>query len=57
MHGIATMTAFLNATGGAGFAWDYGIQGDTRVSNLYQVRVRAKVRVRLGNVRVRVRVR
>jgi len=32
---IATMTSFLNVTGGRGFAWDYGIQGDTRVGNLY----------------------
>jgi len=32
---IKTMNSFLNVTGGSGFAWDYGIQGDTRVANLY----------------------
>jgi hypothetical protein len=32
---IKTMTNFLNVTGGSGFAWDYGIQGDTRTANLY----------------------
>merc|ERR1712054_328505 len=30
------MTTFLKVTDGAGFAWDYGIQGDTRTGNLYQ---------------------
>ena len=33
---IKTMVKFLQVTGGKGFAWDYGIQGDTRVANMYQ---------------------
>jgi len=32
---IDTMVKFLDATGGKGFAWDYGIQGDPTQTNMY----------------------